>query len=170
MGLDLSLTGTGVVVLRGDDVLHRELIHTEPKMGSQHMRINLIACTIAELAREHEPDLVGIEGYAFGKMHNSAPLMEVGGVVKHYLFHEECPWTTLPPQSLKVYALGEVPKKPKKVLRKDWGKQVKEMMVQAARDLGCKTYDDNVADAFHLARWARDGFTGLISDALETVA
>jgi Holliday junction resolvasome RuvABC endonuclease subunit len=169
MGLDLSLSGTGVVVKRGEAVLHRSLISTEPAMGSHHARMTLIACTIAEIAREYEPDLVGIEGYAFGKQFNTQPLMELGGVVKHYLFHEECPWVTYPPQSLKKFALGAVPSR-SGYSKAAYTKYVKGLMVDAARAGGCETFDDNVADAYHMATWAQESWRNVISEALETVA
>lgn len=169
MGLDLSLTGTGVVVLQDDAVLHRELLATDPGMGSQHSRITYIACRIAELVRQHEPDLAAIEGYAFGKQWGTEPLMELGGVTKHYLFHEEVPWVTYPPQSLKKWVLGAVP--PRAGFSKSgYTKHVKSLMVDAARQHGCETFDDNVADAFHVARWARDHFVQVISGALDSVA
>ena len=168
MGLDLSLTGTGVVVKIGETVVHRRLISTDPADGPHHSRFTDIACHIAEICRQYEPDLVGIEGYAFGKQFNTQPLMELGGVVKHYLFHEETPWTLYPPQSLKKYALGAVPKRAG-FGKSEYTKHVKALMVQAARDGGCETFDDNVADAYHMATYVQEHFRDLISEALATV-
>lgn len=170
MGLDLSVTGTGLVVLQGEWVVHRRLISTDPADGSHHHRFSTIACAIAEVCREYEPDLVGIENYAFGKQFGTQPLMELGGVVKHYLYHEECPWTTIPPQSLKAWAHGGKIPKANGMSKPEHRKFLKASMIELAREGGCETFDDNVADAFHVARWASANFRDLISEALETVA
>lgn len=172
IGLDLSLTGTGLVVYDGESVLHRQLIHTDPKDGSIHCRISYIAAAVGERVREFEPDLVGIEGYAFDKKFGGETLAELNGVVKHYLFHEDTAWATIPPQSLKKRVLGGVPQKPKGWVKSNdaWRKEVKKMMIASANTLGCRTADDNVADAFHVARWAHDEFRVVISEAMDRVA
>lgn len=172
MGLDLSITGTGMVVYDGDIPTMRRLLHTEKKDGSMHHRISYIACEIAEAVRTYEPDLVGIEGYAFDKKFGGETLAELAGVVKHYLYHEDTPWATKPPQSLKKWTLGGVPQKPKDWpgTQAKWRMHVKQMMIDKAVELGCQTQDDNVADAFHMARWAYDEFSALISEALDLVA
>lgn len=169
VGLDLSLTGTGIVVNVDDEVVYQNLIHTQPSDGSQHHRISYIAAETSRLVRLHEPDLVGIEGYAFDKKFGGETLAEIHGVVKHYLFHEEAPWALIPPQSLKKYALGGVPQKPKGWTRSNdaWRKEVKKMMIASAGTLGCTTEDDNVADAFHVSRWAQREFRTLISGAMD---
>jgi Holliday junction resolvasome RuvABC endonuclease subunit len=169
VGLDLSLTGTGIVVVRDGTVIYQNLLHTEPADGSQHSRISYIVYEVAAVVRRVDPDLVGMEGYAFDKKFGGETLAEIHGVVKHYLFHEEAPWALTPPQSLKKYALGGVPQKPKGWTRSNdaWRKEVKKMMIASAVALGCETGDDNVADAFHVARWASREFRNLISGAMD---
>ena len=172
IGLDLSLTGTGLVVYADSSVIKRLLIHTEKSQGALHQRISYIAGTVGELVRQYEPDLVGIEGYAFDKKFGGETLAELAGVVKHYLYHEDTPWATVPPLSLKKFALGGVPQKPKDWPHSNdkWRKHVKQMMIDKGNELGCVTQDDNVADAFHVARWTDERFRDLISEAMERVA
>jgi Holliday junction resolvasome RuvABC endonuclease subunit len=143
-----------------------------PTDGSLHYRISYLASEVGEVVRQWEPDLVGIEGYAFDKKFGGETLAELNGVVKHYLFHEDTPWATIPPQSLKKYTLGGVPQKPKGWAKSNdaWRKEVKKMMISAANTLGCNTQDDNVADAYHAARWADSEFRSIISEAIARVA
>lgn len=172
IGLDLSITGTGIVVNYAGRVMYQDLIMTSPADGPLHFRISFIANEIARVVREHDPDIIGIEGYAFDKKFGGEMLAELAGVVKHYLFHEDTPWATIPPQSLKKYALGGVPQKPKGWTQSNdkWRKEVKKMMIASAAALGCGTEDDNVADAFHVSRWAHNEFRTLIREAQDRVA
>jgi hypothetical protein len=88
------------------------------------------------------------------------------------LYRYDTPWATLPPQSLKKYALGGVPQKPKDWpgTHAKWRMAVKQMMIDKAREFGCITDDDNVADAFHMARWATREWRSIISEAMDRVA
>jgi Holliday junction resolvasome RuvABC endonuclease subunit len=146
IGIDASYTGTGICVIQGDDVLHRQLVCTEPTDGSDIERCLTIASHIGRAAIRFKAEGACIEGYAFGKMAGGEKLGELGGVVKSRLYTLGIPWATVPPQSLKQWVLG-------KAYRRDEGKR---RMIAAARNFGCMTYDDNVADAFWCARWLLD--------------
>lgn len=54
----------------------------------------------------NSPDLVVIEGYAFGMKYNREALAEVGGVVRLAIFDFGIPFVEVPPQTLKKYATG----------------------------------------------------------------
>jgi len=145
MGIDLSYTGTGLVVIDGDEVLRRRLICTEPTDGSDIERCLTIADQVSRAVTHFNITVVGIENYAFGKIAGGEKLGELGGVVKARLHTLGCVWMTIPPQSLKKWVLG-------KAYTRDEGKR---RMIKAARNYGCNTYDDNIADAFWTAMWVQ---------------
>lgn len=165
-GLDLSLTGTGLSVYQGRAVIRR-LIHTEPSDGSDCARMDKVATAIMVEMSEYRPKLVVIEGYAFDKKFGGERLAELHGIVKNRLYVLGIPWTTITPQGLKKEVLGGVPQKPKDwpLSHDKWRAHVKQMMIDEAVRLGCQTGDDNVADAFHLARYGARHFTDLIEGA-----
>lgn len=164
MGLDLSLTGTALVVFRPDKtavfgkVLRQRLYPTEPRSknhpdepgnlrpngkyrGSEEERIDFIANQVMKMWRKYQPVAVGIEQYAFSRHSRGlSGLHELGGVVKNRLFRKEA--LVLMPQSTEI-----------KKFATNNGNAKKPQMIAAAQALGCDTEDDNVADAFHIARW-----------------
>jgi len=145
LGLDLSYTGTGLVVIDGDEVLRRQLICTEPTDGTDIERCIAIALQVSRAVTRFDIKVAGIENYAYGKIAGGEKLGELGGVIKHRLYSLDVVWVTYPPQSLKKWVLG-------KAYTRDEGKR---RMIKAARNFGCNTYDDNVADAFWVAKWAQ---------------
>jgi hypothetical protein len=165
-GLDLSITGTGLSVYQGGPLIRR-LIHTEPEDGSDCRRMNAITCAIVDEFSEWRPRLVVIEGYAFDKKFGGERLAELHGLIKNRLYCLRIPWTTITPQGLKKEVLGGVPQKPKDwpLSHDKWRAHVKQMMIDEAVRLGCQTGDDNVADAFHLARYGARHYTALIEEA-----
>lgn len=170
MGLDLSLTATGLVLLTRGTVRHL-LIKTKPLTalpkkadgnplwngifhGTNEDRNAYIAISIMELWVEHAPDLVLIEGYSFGSKGSAlSALHELGGVVKNYLWIADALWLPISPNTNKSYATGNhQAKKPEMIARaqKLWS--------------GCPD-EDNVADAFHLARYGLRKFAQLVEAA-----
>lgn len=164
MGLDLSITGTGMVVYEGEAslVFGRVLCERHPKTapfdrptresgltkngvyyGTDMERISFILRKVKRAWREHEPIIVGIEEYAFGARGRGLSILhELGGVVKHWLHTQEALVVTYPPTEVKKFATGK-------------GTASKEEMVEAAWAFGFKnTHDDNSCDAFHIARKA----------------
>jgi len=94
MGLDLSLTGAGIVLLDEDGSVLRtvkdgwDLVRGADVIDSLDRMLH-IASTILAIVREHggaEGVRVGIEGYAYNQPWSMAALGELGGVVKSQLW------------------------------------------------------------------------------------
>lgn len=148
LGLDVSWTGTGIVVTDDGDAVYRALVGTESKEGKETLepgyRLEVVRVGVLRALATH-PDITraGIEGYARGKLNRREEMGEVTGLVKHLLWRHNIPYFSCAPQELKKWALGEYVNGPKG----------KVMMLRAAREEGLQTFDDNVADAFWMARW-----------------
>lgn len=172
MGLDLSLTGTGMVVLAKGKVRWRFLptapLHQLPKSAASQMhrgvfhgtseeRVGYIAYQIMAAWIRCRPSIVVIEEYAFSRGKSQAhALGELGGVVKHYLWVSEALWLPLTSTSNKLNATGN-------------GQADKDEMIEKARKLWPSFPEfkgnDNVADAFHLARYGLRNFAKLVEAA-----
>lgn len=136
VGLDLSLTGTGIADVHG---LARVLKTT----GLDGMgRIEYIRRAILDILTP-AVDAVFIEGYSFGSQWNLAQLGELGGVVKLTIWTVGIVYYTIAPNTLKKYATGN-------------GRASKEEVVANARErLGYQGYDNNAADALWLRALGR---------------
>lgn len=108
MGLDLSLTGTGLVIL---DAEARILEHVAIQVGGRGMdRVIAIEEAIRRRLSGMEVALVAIEGYAYGvrrRQSHLADLAELGGVVKRRLIQEAVPYVVISPAAVKKFATGK---------------------------------------------------------------
>jgi len=131
VGLDLSLTGTGIADTHG-------LTRVLKTGGLEGMgRIEYIRRAILDNLTP-SVDAVFIEGYSFGSQWNLAQLGELGGVVKLTIWTLGIVYYTIAPNSLKKFATGN-------------GRATKEEVVANARErLGYEGYDNNAADALWL--------------------
>jgi Holliday junction resolvasome RuvABC endonuclease subunit len=163
IGLDLSLSNTGVAVLQASDqaVVHLESICTTPQDGGRIERDDFIADRIGEIVKEFGPHLIVIEEYAFSRPTMVSALGELGGLVKRELWRvtgiPEC-WMTITSTACKKYITGSAAPK-----------GGKERMVAAAQPFIRQFHqhhiidpawykDDNIADAIGLARMGIDHF------------
>lgn len=146
LGLDISWTGTGIVVIRGArSTVCRRLVGSEASDGEAGWRMDLVLSAVREVLDEFPMiERVGIEDYARGKLNRREEMGEITGPIKHLLWQRELAYITCAPQQLKKWVLG-------KAVNGDLGKQ---LMLAAAQEMGCRTFDHNVADGFHVARWA----------------
>ena len=168
MGLDLSLTGTGVCVLSRTRIRYRylqtDLAHNLPKRadsqiyngkfyGSDEERIAYIVLTIMEEWRDSHPDLVLIEGYSYGSKGRAlSGLHELGGVMKHHLWGSEVLWLPIAPSTNKTYATGN-------------HQATKDQMLDRAREMWPTCPNHDVADAFLLARYGLRRYPELVEAA-----
>lgn len=138
VGLDISLTATGLVVLDGSlRLVHTQLIKTKPKdFTSQEARYWHIAREIMLALRPHRPLEVDIEGPAFSMKEKR--IYECAAVVRHELWKRKVEFNILAPSSLKKFGTGN-------------GRASKDEMVAAAQLAHPEIKDDNIADAYHLA-------------------
>jgi Holliday junction resolvasome RuvABC endonuclease subunit len=106
VGVDASLTNTGVAVLFDGKLLTRSLI---PKKLKGVERLNWFYEEFsAMLVGDWDfPSLVVIEGYAFGAKMQREAMGELGGVLRLSLFHEKMPFVVVQPTSLKLFITGK---------------------------------------------------------------
>lgn len=106
MGIDASLTATGVAVVRMGK-LHAEVL-SPPKDQNRGMdRLAWFRAQVTRVVRHYLPDLVFIEGYGFGAKSHAHSLGELGGVVKLALHDCGVPVGIVPPTVLKLFATGK---------------------------------------------------------------
>lgn len=101
MGLDLSLTSTGCCNIKGD------CYSLKPSYKGAE-RLEWFADTFDALSTApNRPDLVVLEGYAYGRVNKAHELGELGGVVRLALWRAGIPFVVVPPSTLKKYATGK---------------------------------------------------------------
>lgn len=141
IGVDLSLTGTGAVVLDEDaKILTQHLVVTKPVLEIE-VRFKFIVDELDFCWKAVNVDEVYIEGLSFGSRGSS--MLESAGL--HYIFRyelhrKETKFKIIPPTSLKKWATGK-------------GQAKKELMLlKCYKRFGVEFEDNNLCDAYLLAR------------------
>jgi len=138
VGLDLSLTATGYAPSIG---LWGVLKPAKSLSGAA--RLDMIERLVMTLM-EPAPDLVVIEGYAYGRPNQAAHIGELGGVIRLALHRAGHVFVDVPPANLKKYATGK-------------GNASKpDVRVGVLQRFGHDIADDNSCDAFVLRAMALD--------------
>lgn len=128
VGLDLSLTATGICDERG------ARFHKTDLRGMERLNDILDAVIWAVVSS----DLVVIEGYSYGSANQAHQLGELGGIIRHYLHTSRMAYVDVPPSTLKKFATGK-------------GNAGKPDMLAAAIRAGYEgPNDDNCVDAWWL--------------------
>lgn len=145
IGLDLSLTGTGVCVLSNDG--HDLTTIKSKPTGKSHKeeleRIRGIVDEVAE-AIDGVADLVAIEGLAF-MARNTSALVQLSGLnylIRNRLYDLGVGFVIIPPTMLKKFATGK------------GNAQKDHVMLEVYKKYGLTILDNNQADAFILAQIA----------------
>lgn len=150
LGLDPSYTGFGVVALDPRDEHYAAWLGVSPYKGVQ--RLVAIGAwleqLLGQLDAQHEVVQVALEGYAHGSKFGREQAGELGAVIKttlvrHYGVNSRCAYPTIvPPSTLKKYVTG------KGTVEKN------QMLLKVFQSWGVEFNDDNLADAYALARLA----------------
>lgn len=141
-GLDLSLTGTGIVVIdRAGAVIFKKVLKNKLK-GME--RLKFIRNEIADVYKKHEIQFTCVEGYSMGSHAGRAfDIGELGGVIKLALWSKGIPYHLVPPTQVKRYVTGK-------------GNCQKNMIIMAVyKEWGHEAKDDNEADSLALSHIAR---------------
>jgi len=145
VGIDLSLTATGFLVLDSNGgVVHQEIISTNSKQLIED-RISYITNKILSSLRRE--DRIFIEGLSFGSQGNS--LMELAGLhyyLRTHLKQKGFTFKVISPSSLKKFMTG------KGNCKKDL------VLLNVYKKFGVEFCDSNLADAYVLARMALEEF------------
>ena len=141
LGIDLSLTGTGLVVLdHQGNTVHRQVLGTKASLDMME-RCSIIAGRVLELIDMHEPDAICIEDYAVGKFGGSAIAgISVGAIVRYFFRQKGIDYWLVNAGTLKAFATGT-------------GAAKKEQVMMACyKKWKFEAIDNNEADAYVLAR------------------
>lgn len=144
-GLDLSLTGTGLVILDQGSISTKKLIKSKPNEKTPLHEIERLLAIKADIQLELErckPDLVLIEGLAF-MAKNTTALVQLAGLnymIREYLAIKKIPFVIIAPSTLKKFILG----------KGAGGKEL--MLLETYKRYGISFVDDNICDAFALAQ------------------
>ena len=153
IGIDLSLTETGICCLRvadrsnGDGTDADLHIIKEPKLR-EAQRLLALRRHLRDIIDVFKPDLAIVEGYAYEGIGRLAELGEWGGVIKVELEERSIPFIVVAPKRLKKFAAGN-------------GDATKEQMIEAVeKRYGVCTDNDNLADAVGLSKVGEIFVTG----------
>ena len=140
LGLDLSLTGTGVVKLSDGKLISQNLIKSKPTSNNldELKRLSYIRDSIDISG----VDVAVIEGLAFS-VRNSTALVQLSGLnylVREMLHKNKIPFIIVAPTSLKKFATN------KGNCQKD------EVMLACYKRWHVTFKDNNISDAYILAR------------------
>jgi len=158
MGIDPSLSGTGIVVIDSKRALHLQTVITKPG-DSLRDRIDSIACHVHLAQEKYDPELFVLEGLSMGsfagKVHDRTGLHYI---LRWQLWHgageEEV--LIVPPATLKKFVAGK-------------GNATKEfMLLNAFKRWGMEFPDNNQCDAFCLAQFGLAYLTGGLPAGLKT--
>lgn len=140
VGIDPS-TKTGMARLDTESLAYDcRLIQFKDKTGLP--RLQLIAHCCSSVMEDWKPDLVAIEGYAFGNSHSLVTLVEIGTVIRLEALRRGCKIVEVAPTSLKKFVTGK-------------GNAKKPDMAKAAKELfDFSSKSDDIVDAYCLAKYA----------------
>lgn len=155
LGIDLSLTGTGLALITPAPTpgiaaclqfscqyyaplnLYLGRIHAPAEMGA-FPRWRRIAESI--LVWASFADMIVIEGYSYGSFAGTRACVEIGGIVRYHLLEAGKSPIEVAPTTLKKFILGK-------------GVGEKSLMqMRILERYGCAIEDNNIADAFGLAK------------------
>ena len=149
VGIDPSLTGTGVVILDKDGEIYKELlISTYPDnyICSEQRLLDIV--NEIKFIKDISLRYAAIEGISFNS--KSTSFNERCGLffmITSLLFDNDIPFKIVPPKTLKKWAVGN-------------GNADKKMMMNGSKKRwGLEFKDDNICDAYNLAQLVRCEFT-----------
>jgi len=137
LGLDIS-TKTGVVILSDDgDVLYADESTVKNQTGME--RASTIVGKILKAIEKYNPDFAILEGYGYANAYTLATLVEIGTVIRYFLWQMDFPYYEVAPTQLKKF-MG------KGTMKKDM------IRLECYKQFGFQHQSDNVIDAYVLAK------------------
>lgn len=149
VGLDLSLSSTGIVIIKDGEVLSSGVIKSKPSGDlpiNETRRIVKIAeelvQRIDEFCTDKNPDIICIENLAF-MARNTSALTQLAGLahlVRTLLVEFEWPYILVAPATLKKFVTGS-------------GRADKDiMMLEVFKRWGFSSLNSDICDAYALAK------------------
>jgi len=153
IGIDPSLSGTGLVIINSSKILHIKLIETSPKEKLIEKRFIFIMNSIFESLGLYEGKgyiikSIYIEGLSFGsKGQGTTDLAALHHMIRTQLFIHGIQCEVVAPLELKKWAIG-ISSAPKNVM-------LKEVYKRWGKDWDADFYEDNVNDGFAIAQYSK---------------
>lgn len=149
LGLDISLSATGwALVEPSGHLLAMGTIKSKPD-ADRFARFDRILQTLKHVVSFKLLQLVVIEGYSFNSFGKVFDIAELSGIIKYELWKNKIHFIEVPPNTLKKFVTGK-------------GNSDKNIMMQKAyKQWGIEFTDDNVCDAFYLAKYGHANFEEL---------
>ena len=144
IGVDISLTGTGVCKLEANGrLVTSKCITTKAHKSFTQWFDRVDDITKQVMLYVDEGSIVFVEGYAFGATGQVFNIAELSGYIKYQLYRGNCTAVIqVPPTSLKKFITGK-------------GNAKKELILKEVyKTYGVDFEDNNEADAYALARMA----------------
>lgn len=150
IGIDLSLTGTGICILENEKIVDTKLIKSKKEGDTPTDEIIRMYSIVEEVVEEFliynskeeiSVDLVLLEGISYMSK-NTTALSQLSGLsymVRSELFRNDIPFVIVAPSSLKKFITGKG-NSPKDII-----------MMEIYKGWGETITDNNKADAFGLA-------------------
>ncbi|CEP67860.1 Crossover junction endodeoxyribonuclease RuvC [Moorella glycerini] len=121
MGIDPSLTSTGLVALENGNLILHETLEVKEKGIARLLTLQNI---LERRLFAYKPDLVVVEGYAFARSNQAHQMGELGGMIRMLLTQKRVPWIEVAPTQVKKFATGKG-NSPKDIILRDvykrWG-------------------------------------------------
>ncbi len=139
MGVDPS-TKTGVAVVEGTKALHASVVKSD-LIGARRMQA--IAAGVGLLICEFKPDVVFIEGLAYGQYGSLVEMAQIRVLLELEFLKYGVPWYVVPPTSMKQWVTGS-------------GRADKERIARAVRERwGFSHKKEDAMEAYALAQVGR---------------
>jgi len=143
LGLDISLTGTGLTIINKDYSIKKMELLSVPVIGTE--RLVFLETKFIDLLKDEEIVLACIEGPAYKETGKIFQIGELTGIFKINLFKLGIDNIIAVPLQLKKYISGV-------------GKSITKQLIilDIYKNFNVEIRDDNLADAYGLARIAHD--------------
>lgn len=141
LGIDLSLTGTGLVLLEHRTrVIARKVFGTDAEQDLM-ARCSEVASEVLQWIEVGKPDVICVEDYAITPNGgNVIKLVSLGAVIRYFFRQKGISYYTVPPNTLKMFATG----------KGNAGKE--QVMMHVYKKWTFEAVDNNEADAYVLAK------------------
>lgn len=126
LGIDASLTSTGWAVLTSGEFCDTGVISIKGLQGVE--RLLRIEEELLKLISNRNPNLIAIEGYAYGRQNQSHQMGELGGVLRVAMTKAGVKWIEVAPTAVKKFATGKGNAKKEQIILevyKRWGAEFK---------------------------------------------